>query len=568
MLRHQPPVPHQIQLKMARLGGGIDDQQVVGLDGAGDQPLAEQHLVGIAQGVAQPRRALEILTRRRLEHLALEPVDQVVALAAQKRAGLVHGRAIRLRRRLVQLAATRAGAALEVVAQAGFARLGGRRQSARASANRKYLLDQLQRRVHNAPTAERAEIARAVGGHLAGRVEAREAVLDVHFDEGVVLEVTQLHVVARLQLLDEPRLGQQRLQLRAEHACLDRTHRLQQAVHFTRVAERLAVIRGQPILQALRLADVDHLAVLVLHQVDARLAGKALPPRWVEVDAAGGSRRRQAGVVRRHAVQYAKEIRQRRAAFCACACQQQREDLRRDARIAKRAVTVANRHMERCRQAIQSGAAHARHVAPPERDGVYAAGGERRRQVAAVGLIVQEVQVEADVMADDGALGDEVAQLRQHRRRQRRARQHLVADAGKLGDELRDAPLWIDQLRERVEELAAAHDHRPDLDQPVTARRQAGRFHVYHGELGAVEGQRAGIPGRKPPHAAIIAREKWRGTQQLVHQLLPRRGERVWQCGAAEHMPGKLRPCERLPAFVQQVARAPQERTARRWLGR
>ena len=74
------------------------------------------------------------------------------------------------------------------------------------------------------------------------------------------------------------------------------------------------------------------------------------------------------------------------------------------------------------------------------------------------------------------------------------------------------------------------------------------------------------VPASSPTSraAAIIAGEERRWTQQPVHQLLPRRGERVRQRGTAEHMPGKLRSRQRLATFVQQVARAPQERSAGR----
>ena len=66
---------------------------------------------------------------------------------------------------------------------------------------------------------------------------------------------------------------------------------MQKAVHFACVAQRLAVVRGQTIFEALGFPHVDYLAVFVLHQVDARFGGKVSFPGGVEEEAAIWTRR-------------------------------------------------------------------------------------------------------------------------------------------------------------------------------------------------------------------------------------------------------------------------------------
>ena len=77
------------RLHRARFGGWIGDEQIVCLDGASDEPLTEQHLIGVAEGVAQAGGALEVLTGGGLEHLALEAVDQVGTLPAKEGASVL-----------------------------------------------------------------------------------------------------------------------------------------------------------------------------------------------------------------------------------------------------------------------------------------------------------------------------------------------------------------------------------------------------------------------------------------------------------------------------------------------
>ena len=139
-------------------------------------------------------------------------------------------------------------------------------------------MHQFNRQIDNATTAERTEVARPVGCHFSRGIDAREWMLDIDLDKGVEFVVSQLHIIGRLQLLDELRFDQQRFQFGAKHARLDLFDVLQQPIHFARVAKWLAVIRRQSIFQALGLANIDHLTIYVLHQIHARLCRKITLP--------------------------------------------------------------------------------------------------------------------------------------------------------------------------------------------------------------------------------------------------------------------------------------------------
>src|SRR5579862_459472 len=96
---------------------GVDDEEIVGFDRAGDESLADQHLVDAANGVTQPRGPLEVELLRSFKHLAAQAVQQVFALAAQEGADLLDGLAVGFR---VNATATGGRAAIKVQAQAGL----------------------------------------------------------------------------------------------------------------------------------------------------------------------------------------------------------------------------------------------------------------------------------------------------------------------------------------------------------------------------------------------------------------------------------------------------------------
>src|SRR5215470_703978 len=64
-------------------------------------------------------------------------------------------------------------------------------------------------------------------------------------------------------------------------------HVLQQSIHFASVAQRLVVVRREPLFQIFGFADIDDLTVAVLHQIDARAGGKGYSPGRIEHQLAG-----------------------------------------------------------------------------------------------------------------------------------------------------------------------------------------------------------------------------------------------------------------------------------------
>jgi hypothetical protein len=118
---------------------------------------------------------------------------------------------------------------------------------------------------------------------LAREVDARERLVHRDRDVGIGLVVAQPDVEARLVLLDEVLLDEQRLGLRADE---DELHRVDRIDHLERAARhRIGEMAGDPLLDGLGLADVDDLPGLVAEQVHARAVGQ-LAARLGEAGAA------------------------------------------------------------------------------------------------------------------------------------------------------------------------------------------------------------------------------------------------------------------------------------------
>ena len=103
-------------------------------------------------------------------------------------------------------------------------------------------------------------------------------------DVGERLVVAQQHVVARPELLDQVRLEQQRLGLGTRG---DELHVRRLGDHpGDGVGMRHAArIGGHAVLQALGLADIEHLAGAIEHPVDARLVRQVLGELLDDFDA-------------------------------------------------------------------------------------------------------------------------------------------------------------------------------------------------------------------------------------------------------------------------------------------
>ena len=113
---------------------------------------------------------------------------------------------------------------------------------------------------------------------LAREVDAREVLVHRDRDVRIGLVVAQPDVEARLVLLDEVLLGEQRLGLGLDEDELDVVDRVDHLVVPRR--HRVGEVAGDPLADRLRLADVDDLPARVAEQVDPRAVGQGAALRF------------------------------------------------------------------------------------------------------------------------------------------------------------------------------------------------------------------------------------------------------------------------------------------------
>src|SRR5581483_2076762 len=256
------------------LGVGVgaldgDADQVRRLERLAGDPLALHQAPHRLQAVAQHRRPLELLRRRRLAHLALEVALHVAVAAGEEVDDRLDVAAILLAPHVADAGGL---AALDVVVEAGRAGAAPR-LGPLAGAELEQLAEQVQGLAHALRARVGAEVDAAGAVALAREVDARELLVEADADVGVGLVVPQADVEARPVAPDELLLGEQRLRLGLGD----------QEVHGRgrpgAVADRVrapAEVGGDALADRGRLADLDHLPPGVLQQVHARLIGQAL----------------------------------------------------------------------------------------------------------------------------------------------------------------------------------------------------------------------------------------------------------------------------------------------------
>ena len=154
----------------------------------------------------------------------------------------------------------------------------------RAGPEREQPPDEVHRLVHRRRRCVRPEVARPVVHELARSLDAREVVGERDLDVRVALVVLEPDVEPRPEPLDEVRLEQQGLGHRIGQGVLDvgdAVDHFADPVDVTKGTRRrlLLPVRADPAAEALRLADVQHVAALILEQVDARPVGQSLEGR-------------------------------------------------------------------------------------------------------------------------------------------------------------------------------------------------------------------------------------------------------------------------------------------------
>ena len=210
----------------------------------------------------------------RRQHLATERLDQRLLATLEEQLDLLDVGAVGV---LVDRLDAGALAALDVVQQArplqgSLAVL----DVDRAGAEREEAPDQVHRFVDARRRPVRPEVAAPVVDQLARPLDPREVVGQRDLDVRVALVVLEADVEARPVALDQVHLEEQRLGDRVGLGDLDVDDPVDHAADPVDLAggRLLLPVRPDAVAQALRLADVDDVAAVVLHQVDARLVGQ------------------------------------------------------------------------------------------------------------------------------------------------------------------------------------------------------------------------------------------------------------------------------------------------------
>ena len=227
-------------------------------------PLA--HRLHGAHRVAQLRRFLEALVRRRLEHARLQLIGELVVAAFEEQAGVGHRHGVALfaadRRH------ARRQAALDVELEARPVPRAGDHFVARADAE--HLVRQRHGAARELGRQKRPGVDVAVALDRARHQHARKRLGGGQLQVGIVLIVAQQDVVARRALLDQVVLERQRLDHRVGDDHFEAHRFIQQRV-VARAHPVGAEVRARPIAQGPGLADVERLAFCVVVEVDARL---------------------------------------------------------------------------------------------------------------------------------------------------------------------------------------------------------------------------------------------------------------------------------------------------------
>ena len=247
------------------LGGNADDVDRARL--AAVCALTLRELLDREEPVAVARRMLEALLLGRLAHPLLEGAHDRLRVAGEELDHLVDQLAVELRR---DVAHARRVTALDVVVEAGNAGVPARLR-ALAGPELEDAVEHVERLAYLLRVRVRAEVDDSTAVALAGEHDARVLVLDGDGDVRERLVVAQPDVERRPVPLDEVLLEMERLDLAAGDDHLE----VGDAADEVRdrragVATSLLEVRANPRAQRLRLADVQHGAVLVAEEVDPR----------------------------------------------------------------------------------------------------------------------------------------------------------------------------------------------------------------------------------------------------------------------------------------------------------
>ncbi len=270
----QLAVAKRKHLDRGPVGLGSDADHVHRPDGllVGRLPLGEA--LDREQPVPAAGRLLVALLGCGVAHLALQLADDRLRVAGEEPDHAVDDRAVRLG---VDRADARRLAALDVEVEAGDPRMPPRlRPLARTELEGP--VQHVERLAHLLRVRVRAEVDGPPPVPLAREHDPRVLVLHGDGDVGERLVVAEPHVEGRAVALDQVLLQVERFRLRRGDDHLDVAHPLDQAADALPCVARAVEVAAHATAQALRLADVQHLASLPAEEVHAGPDGEPAKP--------------------------------------------------------------------------------------------------------------------------------------------------------------------------------------------------------------------------------------------------------------------------------------------------
>ena len=223
------------------------------------------------QPVAQHRGLLKIQSLCRSEHLFSKRIGKLRVFSLQKKHRLLHPRTVfRGRARKLAPCVT----VIHMIVEAGplFSKI--TRKFFRASGKLQCKPDGIDHALGHKSSAVGPKVARAVSHDAADELHGRILVPHVDAQIGIALIVFQENIIFRHVPLDERALEHQRLKLARRDDDVKVVNLADHPARLRRVRGRILEILAHAVLELFRLADIDDLAGLILHQIHARFQGK------------------------------------------------------------------------------------------------------------------------------------------------------------------------------------------------------------------------------------------------------------------------------------------------------
>ena len=140
-----------------------------------------------------------------------------------------------------------------------------------AGTQRKHAAQKLHRRMHRSGVGIGAVILRPVTALAARHEQSRKLLVHRHLKIGIGFVVLKADVIARTIFFNQVALQNQRFDLTRGNNCFNLGNLRHHRLDLRRVARQIAEVAAHAVLQHHGLADIDDLARIIMHQINARL---------------------------------------------------------------------------------------------------------------------------------------------------------------------------------------------------------------------------------------------------------------------------------------------------------